>query len=323
MGRHFGIINLVAIIFLSALIFAYVTYIQKETEDFERLRLSIQIDYATDAGTSAMLGTSDLGMDYANMKYSNINPNLGLDTFLTVFAFGYDMLPTEENKQLIKQYIPVVGVATFDGYYIGTQRLVKNATDYPDAGGENDSDWDLTFGMKMPYTYSYGGVQYALNMSTDYAWKMSGNTLSRHDGHPPTSTGSLDEDDIWHIINKSISDDMAYTVAHFNESNPNWSNQFYVPDKLTDVSGVNPIKGPSLLVLVQGLDFTTPRKISGFSISGARIDNARMVIAYQRNGINYYSFADKMPPGVDIENVYSSVKDAAEAGYYADVQYIQ
>jgi hypothetical protein len=318
MSRMFGLVNMVSFIFMSALIFAFITYMHKENDEFEQLRLAYQIDYATDAGTVAMLQTSDLGLDYAKNKYISVNPDLALDTFLTVFCFGYDMIPNTENKNLVKQYIPVAAVATFDGYYIATQRLVKNATPYPE-GAVNDGDWDLTFAMKMPYTYINGTSQFALTMGMDYAWQMSGPNLSKFNGIPP----GLDKVNAWHIVNKSVSDDMAFTISEFNKANPNWEHQFYIPDRLSAVSGANPIQGPSFLVLVQGLDFTTPRKISGFSISGSRIDNARMVAAYTRNATRYYSYVDKMPGGVMLENLYSTVKEAALAGYYADQVYMQ
>jgi hypothetical protein len=54
-----------------------------------------------------------------------------------------------------------------------------------------------------------------------------------------------------------------------------------------------------------------------------------MVVGYTRNGIKYYSYADKAPAsievdpvnGVTIENMYNTAKEAALEGYYFDTKY--
>ncbi|THF73914.1 hypothetical protein [Cohnella fermenti] len=321
MSRFFGIVNLVVIIFLAALLTGYMTYRYKESNEIEQLKLSYAIDYATDAGTMAMLDTASLDMDYSKFKYLNMDPNLALDAFLDVFCFNYDLPPTKENKDMMKDYIPVAAVATFDGYYLASHQLVhNNGGDYPETA-ENDSDWDLVFGMKLPYSYKPDGnssATYALNMGLEYYYALEGGTLSKQMGLPPDESGTLTPNEARKYINDKIANSMADSIDTFNENNPNWQNSFYIPSSLTTFSGVNPIEGPSFLVLVQGLNLTTARSISGFSVSGSKIDLVRSVVGYTRNGQHYYAFADKVPEGVAVEELFTSLDEAAEDGYSFD-----
>ena len=47
---------------------------------------------------------------------------------------------------------------------------------------------------------------------------------------------------------------MTSAVYEANKNKPNWQNSFYIPVALTRFTGVNPIQGPSFVVMVQGLD---------------------------------------------------------------------
>lgn len=322
MSRNFGIINLAAVIFLSALLVAYLQYWSKERNEIEQLKLSYAIDYATDAGAMAMLQTGSLEMDYTMRKAFSVNPQLALDTFIDVFCFNYDLQPTPENRALIKDFIPVATVATYDGYYMASQQLYRNGGgNYPETAA-NDVDWDLSFGMKNPYSYHYGGTSYALNMGMDYTLALTGSSLTKELGLPPTATGTMTEKDAMDEINKMISGDMANLINNTNEANPNWKNVFYIPSQLTTISGVNSIEGPGFLVLMQGLTITTSRPISGFSVSGAKIDETRMVAGYTRNGTKYYAYADTLSDSVVVEALFTTVKEAALAEYYFDAEYM-
>ncbi|QGQ98785.1 hypothetical protein EHS13_29875 [Paenibacillus psychroresistens] len=331
MSRSFGIVNIVVILFIAALLTGYMNYIHKENDEIERLKLSYAIDYSTDAGAAAMLETGSLDMDYTKNKSFTVDPQLALDTFLDVFCFNYDMQPTAENKALIKDYIPVATVATFDGFYLASQQQVKNGGgNYPDDTNINavpkDVGWDLIFGMKMPYTYNFGSTSYALNMGLDYSLALTGSSLTKEFGLPPTAAGTMSLTEAKATINTIISNDMAYSIDKTNELNPNWKNSFYIPSQLTTFSGVNPIEGPSFIVLVQGLNITTSRPISGFSLSGSKIDAVRMIAGYTRGGIKYYSYVDKNPSGfagLTIEDLFTTEKAAALKGYYFDTEFMQ
>jgi|GEM_PF-1090432 len=331
MSRFFGFVNMMVILFLGALLVGYMNYIQKEKDELERLKLSYAADFATDAGTMELLNTGSLDMDYTDQGSFNLNPELALDTFLSVFCLNYDMQPTEENKALMKDFIPVAAVATFDGYYVAQHTLVRNGGGpYPETGA-SDSDWDLAFGMKLPYTYERSGdtsKTYALNMGLDYSLVLQDGSLTKLAGLPPNETGAaMSRIEARKYINDRISQHMAYVIDETNRTSPYWHNRFFIPSQLTNIRGVNPIEGPSFIVLVQGVNLASVRPISGFSVAGTRIDQARMVVAYRRPAgasmIKYYAFADQLPAnyaslGIALDEMFTTPRDAAEQGYYYD-----
>jgi hypothetical protein len=326
MSKHFGIVNMVCVIFIAALIFGYLIYEKSEREEIERLKLSYAIDYAADAGAMAMLKTGDLNMDYSKRKYFTVDPELALDTFLEVFCFNYDLLPTPDNKAMIKDYIPVAAVAAYDGYYVAQQQLVRNGGGNYPGNDIKDADWDTVFGMKIPYAYSnnISTTKYALNMGLEYTIALTGTDMTKQEGLPPTDTGVMTPLNAKVWINDLISNKIANTINTINENNPNWKNRFYIPSQFSSRIGVNPIEGPTFMILVQNVTLSTARPISGFSISGTRIDAARMVIGYTRVGSDrtqYYAFADSVPKdteGLEIKEMFSNVNEAAAAGYYYD-----
>ncbi|XID94290.1 hypothetical protein ACF3MZ_07135 [Paenibacillaceae bacterium WGS1546] len=326
MGRHFGIVNLVAVIYFAALLIGYASYVQKEKNEIERLKLSYAIDYAADAGAQELLSTSSLDMDYTDDKAFNADPRFALDTFIDVFCFNYDMPPTEANRAIVRDFIPVATVATFDGYYLAAHRPVE----YFRAGATElersrfGEDWRLAFGIKQPYRYRTTAARYALNMGMDYSYRLSNEGFVKYDGLPPNEHGiTMTAEYAMRWINDLVSGDMAEAIDRMNETNYNWKNRFYIPSQLSAMNGVNSIEGPSFLVLVQGVNLTTSRPIDGFSVSGAKIDRARMLIGYTRNSVRYYAYADKVPEGRETpESLFSTMKEAAAAGYSFDWAYM-
>jgi len=326
MGKNFGVINLVAIVYIASLLIGYLVYAQKENNEIEQLKLSYAVDYAADAGAQQLLGTGSLNMDYADNKAFDADPQRALDAFIDVFAFNYDLPPTEANRALIRDYIPAAAVAAFDGYYIAAHRPVE----YYKAGStwqereEFGEDWQFAFGMKQPYKYRTTAARYALNMGLDYAYRLTGSGFTRYDSLPPDEFGvTMTKSYAMNWINNLVAGDLAAAIHETNEANYSWKNRFYIPSQLTNQSGVNAIEGPSFLVLVQGVSLDSARPIDGFSVSGTKVDQARMLIGYTRDGNAYYAFADKVPSGEVVpEMMFSTMKEAAASGYAFDWKYM-
>ncbi len=313
--KRTGIALFICYFYIAGLIVAFSSYIKNDIQEFEQLKLSYAIDYASDAAIQALLDSKDLAMDYLDQDFMTLDPNLALDMFIDVFLYNYGLSIDETNRSHVKlNFIPAFTVATFDGYYLATPRLIKNDNNYPEEAIKN-GDWDLVFSPKIPYIYEAGGACYALNMDGSYALKMTGAILSKHNGLPPNMTT---QDDVRIEINKIISTDIAYTIDKLNETNPNWANSFYIPGTLTTYSGVNPIEGPSVLTLVQNVDLTTSEPIAAFSVAGSKLHKANMVAGYTKAGVKTYCYANKIDPTFVIENLFSNVREAALAGYFHD-----
>lgn len=318
--KRIGIFLFIALLYVSGLLIYFAGYTKQDILEFERLKLSYAVDYSTDAAILNLLSSQNLDMDYVDRSYINADPDLALDTFVDVFLFNYGAAIDETNRDHVKMnFMPAFVVAVTDGYYMGKPMLVKNGNNYPE-GAINDGGWALQFSPKLPYTYVSGSASYALNMGGNHSFKMEGNVLSKEFGLPP---GLNSKEDIRREISRIVSADMSYQINKINENNPNWANTFYIPGDLTTISNVNPLEGPTVLAIVQNVDFTTSRKIGAFSIGGARIQTPRMLAGYTRTGKKFYCYADRLPPAITAENIYTTMEEAARDGYYFDVEYME
>ena len=74
---------------------------------------------------------------------------------------------------------------------------------------------------------------------------------------------------------------------------------------------------------VDGWDFKTTHAISAFSIGGAQIEASRMVAGYEAinpdgSVTKMYAYADLLPENKHVIDMFTSVEEAAKAGYYYD-----
>ena len=335
MKRAFGVVCIICVVYLAALMVGFYQYIIKEQNEIEQLILSYAIDYSADGAMAEVLNSRDINNDYMDVTELKIDPNVVLDSFLDIFCINYDMGRSAEAKKYVAQnFIPVACVAGFDGYYIARLQPIKSEFDgyYPGDMLEN-SRWDLIFGPKMPYTYTKYGKSFALNMGMEYAYTTSG---GKYEGQLP----ELSKQAGLIKINRILSNSIGNAISSANQTNTNWEHQFFMPSQLSTYYGTNPIKGPSFIVLVQNVDLRTTKPISGFSISGSKVEKERLVVGYIRNEIKYYCYAD-MIPGLDTDNAsgvmtfqddwdevdvldsFTSVEEAAKAGYYCDLKYMK
>lgn len=308
----------IAVFYLSVCLGGNMRYYSQELKEYEELRLSIALDYCTDAAADIMLDTDDLGTDYKELGNIKVNPQIALETFVELFMMNYDMAMTEENKEYVENnFMPVFCVAGYDGYYVASHSKA-----YEDSHG---SSYDLAFGPKLPYTYKPKGssAYYGLNMGAVNCLKIEENIMSTVSGRPP---GLNSKDEVIKVINSTLTDAISHAILEENDGDGVWSNTFFLPSNLTTYTGVQPVTGPSVLAMVQNVDLTTGKKVSAFSIAGSRVNLERMVAGYSRNGQLYYSYVDKLPPGVTKDNaldMFTNTTDAARAGYRCDVQYIE
>ncbi len=329
MKRAFGVVCITSIIYLAAFLIGFYIYELNAENELEQLLLSYVIDFSADGAMSESLDMQqDIGPDYSDNNKIYLDPKQILDSFIDMFCINYDLGRSIETKKYVTQnFIPAVCVADYDGYYIARLQPVKSDIDtlYPSTDKLKNSSWDLIFGPKMPYIYKYkeNGISKccALNMGMNYIYTSKG--VKKDD----ISTTGLKSKQAGMIeINKILIKELADTI---NFSNKTGKYTFSLPLQLSSYSGINPIMGPSLIIMAQNVDLRTSKPISGFSISGTRMERARFVVGYIRNGIKYYCYADCAPDSSKIDgdgqytDLFSSISDAAQAGYNCDLKYIK
>ncbi|MDB7911884.1 hypothetical protein PND79_13175 [Flavonifractor plautii] len=116
-------------------------------------------------------------------------------------------------------------------------------------------------------------------------------------------------------------------MYQFQEATGRSGEFIYIPSDLTTFKQVNPITGPTVISFIDGWDFKSGHAISAFSVGGAQLETARMVAGYE--GINsdgtttkLYAYADLLPEGTHIVDMFTSVEEAARNGYYYDPVYM-
>lgn len=317
MNRGFGIILAIPILFLAVTLLCVVGHVQDETEDIAHYLLTLSIDYATDAAAAEMLeSTAHLGQDYADSQDADIgsfvvDPEVALETFENIMCLNYDFVMSDGARQEVGNYIPIFCVAAYDGYYIYTPHE------------DTDGSWYLQGSLKYPYAYTKDGAYYALNLGTATAYRLKDGNLRKVN----MEDVGISKTTILREINTNVSDYLMYL---FQEHTGRGNEFIYIPEGLGTIKEVNPIQGPTVLSFIDGWDVTTLHPLSAFSIGGARIEKTRAVVGYtvsvDGETRQLYSYADLLPETDEIkdaiEETFTSMEKAAEAGYYYDYKYM-
>lgn len=311
MNRGFVFLLTVPILFLAMSFLLLVQTIQQEERQLEEYVLTFALDYATEAATEEMTNMAHLGQDYQEDGKTYVDPDVALDTFLTLMCMNYDLPLTDTAKlQIESSYLPVFCVAAYDGYYLYTQC------------SDGEGGVRLYSDPKKPYSYAEGSKCYAFTLSEDYTYVLEGGSLTRK----TLSDCGLNRAGVNRIINSSVSDAVTYA---FQVATGRTGDFVYLPSALTTFKQVNPITGPSVIALVEGWDVGTAGTLSAYSIGGARVETTRMVAGYRvlnpdGSSTLLYAYADVLPSTFDTDTIiemFTTTDEAATAGYYCDLVY--
>lgn len=313
MGKNF-VINVLGILLASYIIWWTFDYNKQSQEEFANLHLSQAIEHSSKAAANELLSSRDTDIDYENYNQVSADPEMALEVFVDVFLKNMGMSMSEENRHLVRtKYMPVFVVALTDGFYIAKHTKIKGANN------STATEYDLVFSPKLAYSYKNAGKTYSLIQGAQfYSEIKSGGDVERITGLPPNIA---DKRQVHEIIGKNITSAMKSAIDSYQEiDKAGWSSNFYLPSELTSNSRVNAIDGPTVITLFQGVDVHSYTPIDTYSITGNKIKGARMIVAYRRNGIKYYSYHDKAPAGITIDQPYSTMYEAAINGYMADIE---
>lgn len=312
------IFNMFALVVMGFMSIAYLNITRVCNRDFNTLRLNKAIEYAAKETFTEALAVEDLGVDYEDMGNININTGQSLDVFETMMCINYDMSVSYENKKYIENSIVAIVLSGNDGFYI-TQSVEDDTT--PN-NGVPGGEYVLRWSPKIPYLYSLNGSTFALNIGKGaYAWvDGTGKLIIPEDPDYPID---LTKEDALIAANNQIKKAIV-TEAENKDSN---NNQFEYNVNLpvqTINTGVNPIDGPGILVLMSGNRFASAEPIDAMGVSGYKTTKKVNVIAFTEmvNGVErkYYCYQGQMSPH-DINNVYNvknyyrTIADAAKDGY--------
>jgi hypothetical protein len=290
----------VPLYFAAMLYLLYSKLTADEVRNFEQTRLQIAANYATDAATAEMLGAGHLQMDREDENKEVVDPQLALDVFCDVFAVNYGMPANGESRALIQgKYLPVFAVAAYDGVYVARPYEKGSAL--------------LAFTPKIPYTYvSSSGDFYALNFSI-------GRCVTFRDGKLAVFNSPLGKDETLRVINTAISSRMTAAIGKSGSART-----VYIPQEMTELQKTNEVKTISAIAFVDNVDLASAGRLTGFSIGGARVKEARRIVGYVRGSTKFYCYADLLPAdesAVGIE-VFNTPEEAAKAGYQCDTQFM-
>ena len=98
---------------------------------------------------------------------------------------------------------------------------------------------------------------------------------------------------------------------------------FFIPSELTK-TGINPIVKPSLIIMLQGVDFASSVKVDAMSVGGVTTDRKRVVVGFIQDGYKYYCYERQLPEDIISlsKEFFNNVEQAAQAGYHPHYEYL-
>ena len=338
-----AIFNFFAIWILILMMGVFYHHIDAIQTDYDTAVLRQVTEFAGEAAfNSAIVESGDIDMDYTNLGNVSLNPSESLKIFEDIVCLSYGMSINDKNRAYIESCIPSAIMCTYDGYYI-TQLMEDNMA-------------ELKWSIKIPYTIdvkNIAGKDYtlALRMDNEDCFVLANDTSNGLD------TGYTSyNDDVWLVpsytpynndaggagfqdsvlnknianakINSTITDALSYSISQISEcrGGKNYNYRVYLPADTT-FTGINSVNGPSLIILLSGGDFAGKASVSEAAISGLKAVARSWVVGYKDNitGQRLYCYDGQLSneaisSGTITVNdkPFSTVQDAAKAGYYPD-----
>lgn len=313
--------------------------------DFDTIRLSTVLDYATEAAFLNTTEEGDISIDYNNLYTVTLNPANSLEVLESMICINYGMSITEENLKYIETFIPTAVIACNDGYYITKSSEIPIVLeDGTAAGVEHKFKWSL----KQPYSLerrkANGDITkaYSVHMNDkagvgvrdnggeaelvyfeDYGDIIWGNGMS--------DIPKITEEEVRTTINSTLTDAITYNVEEVLKDRGGVNFKFYLPASQT-AGGLNEVQYPSFILIMNGADFAGKAEINQAVVGGYRTARNVKVIGYKRvidgEERQLYCYESQMTEeeraanGSTIINYYSSVEEAAKAGYTPDYEFI-
>lgn len=315
-------------------IIVYMNFFQWQQEsiyEFEQRQIDLQVNYAVTAAAQEMLedGTN-IDTDYSNWGDMTVEPELALDTYVSVLLRNLGYSDSEKNREeLITDNMPFFIVAAYDGYYVyGT---VADAVEV--SPGNFQVAYPKKWSPKLPYSsttgsgsnvksifYNLGGTTYDAYING--VWQADVKYVNDSQGRNYGAT----EAERLKVVSNTLT--KACNSALFSALEGNVEEQWFVPDSFSKWSANRPVLSPSVLTYMSSTNTTSVYEVVTFAVGGSKIDNADFYICYKNEkGEPVYTHVDNRTDveqrGLTIIHTLTSMKAAAEKGYYYDTRYLR
>lgn len=323
----------------------FTNYIKDSYNEFARYRSDLIINYAVDAAVDEMVRVSrDLDMDYSKYEYQAVDPQVALDTFISIYLESYRLNDTDNNRaRLTAGYLKSFLVATYDGYYVGEQvDITAYARDEDGnklgvaegSSGKESGAHDVIFSLKKPYTIEIPnkvtgfkdivsvnlGLEDCLYMESLSSDSIADRKLTRR----RVDSVGITENQIREVVSTKISDDFMSSI--FKQTSQ-IRGRVYIPSSTSVTARTSGINGTTVMAYLSEIPIGYQQATSAFAVGGAKVDHQRFVALYKYNGIKYYQYVDLLPENFEtmweVDDIVESARLAAERGYHFDMRYFK
>lgn len=351
MKTWYAIADMIGLFVLMVIMATIYKRIDIYDQEYNSVRLSKSVEYSTSAAFEDSLAKTTAAIDYSDLSQVRISTIKTMDTFDDMMCFNYNLARTEESKASVEETVRGGILAAKDGFYVLSMQ--------DDSADGKDGAERLTWSPKLPYTGTYGRDSagkprtIAFELGTgDCAYRMvdSNGTYAKKDRTDLDYTSALgiSRKNLDKLRKKSVSESitnaLTYSVDNNDRVRGDLDADAYIPSDQT-ISGINSIKTPSILFVVQGGGYTGKVAHENVAFTGLkviprtriigyydRLDGNKKKYAYERQGvletmitvggekINRYFSGDSENPTE--YPVFSSPEDAAKKGYVPDYDHI-
>lgn len=321
----YGIFNIVALGLLVFMMSIFFTQTDTMKKEYDTHRLNIAITYAAEAAFMETLNVGDVNLSYTNMSDVILDPTYCLEIFESMMCLNYGMNDNEENRLYVESCIPTAVLACNDGYYI---TLLSDVSTYDET---TQKEIGFKWSTKLPYTIECPNGEIAVSLNSQKWIKASKNrdgTLSLLYGNNYADTavsGLLSGELVRRSINATLTNAIARNIDLVSSLRGDINYNIYLPAKQT-AGGINGIISPSLLILIQGADFSGEAKVEEAVFAGLKtIKKIRTIGFIDYDGNKRYCYESQLPKNLlgNVESFFNSTEEAARDGYLPAYLYLQ
>lgn len=306
------IFTLIALLIIILTIPSYYTLAKHLDKEFDQERLNITLDNATKAMLVAASDVDSIELDYLSPESIILSPSNALDAFDAIMCISYDLEINSINKNIIENSVAAMVLCDEFGYCIAD--LVED--DLTPSNSTLGKDYTLRWSLRNPYTYieEDGSVN---TCSYNYYPLM---TIQKNGVMTLKKSTVLDSDyktktKINQVINENVENAIKTEINRRNTGDT-FAYKFHLPAQTTKL-GVNPIKSPSAMVMLNNATYASKYSLDAVSVGGYRVTKREYIVCINEKGNKWYCYAKQLPESKYkyIEDYVKTQRDAVDKGY--------